>query len=264
MFSLGVKKAILRCSGGNKSIPISAQRMGESNDSLAPRAILIRLMSAHSPAELSKIYQTRFAEQSDYRRKVWEVLCGYFSKWISPDATVLDLGCGYCEFINAVHARRKFAMDLNPDTRQLAASNVDVLLQDCSSDWSIAPNSLDAIFTSNFFEHLPNKQALQRTLENALRALRSGGALVMIGPNIKYVPGAYWDFFDHYIPLTELSLTEVLRTCGFNIELCVGRFLPYTMSQGITYPIWMLKLYLRMSWAWPLFGQQFLLVARKG
>ena len=52
------------------------------------------------------------------------------------------------------------------------------------------------MFTSNFFEHLPDKAALERTLLNAKRSLRSGGKLVMMGPNIKYVPGAYRDFFD--------------------------------------------------------------------
>jgi len=39
-----------------------------------------------------------------------------------------------------------------------------------------------------------NKLALQQTLLNAKRALRCGDALIMIGPNVKYIPGAYWDF----------------------------------------------------------------------
>lgn len=220
-------------------------------------------MPAHSPAELSKIYAERFTDLSVYRHQVWEVLCVFFSRWISTDATVLDLGSGYCEFINAIKARRKYAMDLNPDVVKRAASDVSVLHQDCSAEWNLAPDTLDAVFTSNFFEHLPDKPTLQQTLWNARRCLRSGGALIMMGPNVKYVPGAYWDFFDHYIPLTELSLAEVLRICGFEIEICVGRFLPYTMSQGRTYPIWMLKLYLSMPWVWPLFGKQFLVVARK-
>ena len=40
------------------------------------------------------------------------MLCSFFSRWIPADATVLDLGCGYCEFINAVRARKKYAMDV--------------------------------------------------------------------------------------------------------------------------------------------------------
>ena len=220
-------------------------------------------MSVHSPSDLSQIYQARFKGQEDYRQRIWTVLCSYFAKWIPADAAVLDLGCGHCEFINAVPARRKFGMDLNPDSSRLAHPDVTVLQQDCSSPWAIEAGTLDAIFTSNFFEHLPDKVALQRTLQNARHSLRFGGRLIMMGPNIKYLGGAYWDFFDHYIPLTEVSLEEALKTCGFDIEISVARFLPYTMSAGRVYPVWMLKAYLAMPWAWLLFGKQFLIVGRK-
>jgi hypothetical protein len=71
-------------------------------------------MSALSSTELQKAYQTRFDGATSYRRKVWEVLSGFFSKWIAVNATVLDLGSSYCEFINSVRAQRKDAMDLNP------------------------------------------------------------------------------------------------------------------------------------------------------
>jgi SAM-dependent methyltransferase len=220
-------------------------------------------MPTHSPADLQNIYKARFSGQTEYRQQVWNVLCPFFSKWIPSDAAVLDLGCGYCEFINTIVARQKYAMDLNPEANRLASPGVRVLQQDCSAPWEIPPDTLDAVFTSNFFEHLPDKAALERTLHNARTALRSGGNLVMMGPNIKYVPGAYWDFFDHYIPLTELSLAEVLKKCGYEIEVCIDRFLPYTMSQGRTYPLWMLRVYLAMPWAWPFFGKQFLVVARR-
>jgi SAM-dependent methyltransferase len=217
----------------------------------------------NTPTDLERIYQSRFSGQSEYRQKVWGVLCRFFSQWVPASASVLDLGCGYCEFINTVTARRKYAMDLNPEANNRAAPGVTVLQQDCSATWNIAPDTLDAVFTSNFFEHLPDKPALERTLQNAMRSLRSGGRLVMMGPNIKYVPGAYWDFFDHYIPLTERSLAEVLKQLGFEIEVCKGRFLPYTMSQGRTYPTWMLRAYLSFPLAWRFFGKQFLVVARK-
>jgi hypothetical protein len=93
--------------------------------------------------------------------------------------------------------------------------------------------------------------------------LKPGGRFIAMGPNIKYIPGAYWDFFDHYVELTELSLAEALLNCGFEIEKQVGRFLPYTMSQGSQYPVWMLRVYLALPLAWPIFGKQFLVVGRK-
>jgi SAM-dependent methyltransferase len=154
-------------------------------------------------------------------------------------------------------------MDLNPDVRQRAAPGVIVLQQDCADPWQLPDGALDAVFTSNFLEHLPNKTAVATVLANAHRCLKPGGRFIAMGPNIKYLPGAYWDFFDHYVELTELSMAEALSNCGFEIEKRVGRFLPYTMSHGRQYPAWALRLYLALPAAWSIFGKQFLVVGRK-
>ena len=137
------------------------------------------------------------------------------------------------------------------------------LHQDCSAEWRAEPASLDVVFTSNFFEHLYTKRDLRDTLRQALRCLRPGGRIIALGPNIRYVGGAYWDFYDHYIELTELSLGEAMTETGFTLEQQIPRFLPYTMSRGSEPPIWTLSLYLKLKFAWPLFGKQFLVVARK-
>ncbi len=154
-------------------------------------------------------------------------------------------------------------MDMNPDARRHAAADVNVLEQDCSQEWNLDAGNLDAVFTSNFFEHLPTKAALHKTILQAHRALKPGGRLIALGPNIKYLPGAYWDFFDHHLALTELSLSEVLMNSGFEVRICWARFLPYTMSTGGEYPIWILRMYLAMPVAWRFFGKQFLIVAEK-
>ena len=213
--------------------------------------------------DLQKIYSTRFAGKTEYRTKVWQFLAKYFGQWVPRGGSVLDLGAGYCEFINNVDAAVKYAMDLNPDVHGRAGAAVNVIQQDCSEPWPLPEGTLDAVFTSNFLEHLPNKEGVRKTLSNAHRCLKPGGRLIAMGPNIKYIPGAYWDFFDHYVELTELSLAEGLANCGFEIDLQVGRFLPYTMSQGRQHPIWMLRLYLALPMVWPLFGGQFLVIGRK-
>jgi SAM-dependent methyltransferase len=221
-------------------------------------------LTPHSSSDLEAIYRKRFAGLEDYRRAVWRVLTGkVFAKWIAPDSSVLDLGSGYCEFINHIPARKKYAMDLNPATKSQAADGVTVLLQDCSTEWPLNPDSLDAVFTSNFFEHLPDKAALERTVRNACRCLKQGGRLIALGPNIRYTGTAYWDFYDHYVALTDLSLIELFQKCGLEIEESRARFLPYTMANGRQYPTWVLKTYLRLRPLWKLFGKQFLIVARK-
>lgn len=218
----------------------------------------------HNESDLSRIYAQRFAANLNYRRRVWRVLINsFFQQYIPPNATVLDLGCGYGEFINQVKAATKYAMDLNPDAPRHLSADVEFIRQDCSQPWPVEEASLDVIFTSNFFEHLPDKNALGRTLDQTHKALHQGGRLIAIGPNIKLVPGSYWDFWDHYIPLTESSLSEALENRGFHIERKEQAFLPYTMAGKKPAPMPLIQIYLALPMLWPLIGKQFLVIAAK-
>ena len=214
--------------------------------------------------DVQTIYGQRFAGNQLYRRKVWQVLTAdFFQELIGPSAAVLDLGCGYGEFINQISAREKYGMDLNPDSARMLAGGIQFFHQDCSQPWPLPEHALDAVFTSNFFEHLPDKATLGRTIEQARRCLKPGGRLIALGPNIKYLPATYWEFWDHHLALTENSLCEALETRGFEIDENIARFLPYTMVNRPQYPIFFLRMYLKLRPAWRLFGKQFLVVARK-
>ena len=144
---------------------------------------------------LTQIYVKRFSGHEKYRNRVWKVLVKeYFSKWIKSTDHILDLGCGYGEFINHVKYGVRHAMDLNPKTKSLLDNKIIFHEQDCSKPWKIDQNSLDLIFTSNFFEHLPNKESLNRTISEVKKALKPGGRLIAMGPNISVLKGKYWDF----------------------------------------------------------------------
>ena len=77
---------------------------------------------------LEELYANRFS--ADERRRktaVWRVLCEEFlQRYVRPDAVVLDLGAGYCDFVNHIRAARRIAVDLNPETPLHAARGVEV------------------------------------------------------------------------------------------------------------------------------------------
>jgi len=221
-------------------------------------------VSQHQSAELEQIYSNRFDEHIAYRNQVWKVLAAsFFSKLVAADACVLDLGCGYGEFINNIHCGKKYAMDLNHRAATTLAPNVHFIEQDCSQPWRLPDACLDVVFTSNFFEHLPSKTSLAETLDQARRCIKAGGLIVALGPNVRYVGGAYWDFWDHHLPLTNDALAEVLRLHGFRIESSIPRFLPYTMVNRRAVPMTLVSLYLKLPFLWRILGKQFLVVGRK-
>jgi SAM-dependent methyltransferase len=217
-------------------------------------------MSKHLALE----YELRFARLEEYRVKVWVELCrSFFQRFINKDSTILDLGCGWGEFINAIQAGKKYGMDLNPESPKHLKPEVQFIHQDCSTKWPLEDQSLDVIFTSNFFEHLPSKDNLLVTIMEANRCLKTGGLLICMGPNLKYIGGAYWDFSDHYLPLTDASMEEFLRLGGFHEIKITKKFLPYTMAKGLQPPIVLLRMYLKIPIFWGIFGRQFLAFARK-
>lgn len=218
----------------------------------------------HYSCQLERIYRNRFDADEEYRDRLWRILVrDWFQRFIPSNASVLDLGCGYGQFINNVICARKFAMDLNLAAKDRLKADVNFFAQDCAITWNLPDASLDVVFTSNFFEHLLSKADLTRTISEAQRCLKHGGKIIAMGPNIKFVRGAYWDFYDHHLPLTEMSLSEAFQTSGLHVETVLDRFLPYTIVNAPKYPAVFLRVYLLVPFLWKWMGKQFMVIASK-
>ena len=213
---------------------------------------------------LKKIYEKRFEGVLSQKNKIWKTLCSlYFQKYIKFTDVVLDIGAGYCEFINNIKCGKKYAVDLNEDTSKFADPDVKVFNYSSTdlSFWSEA--SIDIVFMSNFLEHLRNKEEVLKTLLEVYRVLKPRGKVMILQPNIRYTYKEYWDFFDHYIPLSDKSLVEALHIAGFRIELLLSKFLPYTTKTRIPKNYFLIKVYLKLPIIWKVMGKQMFIIARK-
>lgn len=86
---------------------------------------------------------------------------------------------------------------------------------------------------------------------------------MIMQPNVRLVGGAFWDFFDHTLPLSERGMTEALEVAGFRVVECRARFLPYTTKSRLPQWGFLVRLYLRLRIAQLLLGKQMLVLAER-
>ncbi len=223
-------------------------------------------MSGEVEANVERLYRHRFPKEVLARRaEVWKVLCQrWFSRYISPEARVLEVAAGYCEFINHIEASERVAVDVNPETRNHAATGVTVHQTAAERLAEVVPHGyFDAVFMSNFLEHCRSREEMLAVLRAAAIVLKPGGRLLILGPNFRYCYKEYFDYFDHCLPLTEKAVVEALALAGFEIELVKPRTLPFTFRGRLPSWPWLVGLYLRLPLLWTVFGAQFFIVGKK-
>jgi ubiquinone/menaquinone biosynthesis C-methylase UbiE len=215
--------------------------------------------------DLQKIYAARFLEEElPLKNKIWKVICSDFlNRFIKTTDTVVDIGAGYCEFINNIDCQVKIAIDLNSDVKKFAHPQVRVINESCMAIRSLVDNSVDIVFMSNFLEHLLSKQQVFDTLQECKRILKTGGKMLILQPNIRFLANNYWDFFDHHTPLSDRSLVEVLEALDMQIVKNYPKFLPYTTKSKLPKGTLFVKLYLHLPVLWHIFGKQAFIVAEK-
>lgn len=218
-----------------------------------------------TPDGLKAVYEQRFsAEEKRAKEKIWKTLCAnFFQRYVSQESAVLEVGAGYCEFINNIKCKEKYAVDLNKDFPKYAKGDVKTLVGHSTHLSFIRDNTVDIVFMSNLLEHMETKRDVLRTLRESWRVLRKGGSLLIMQPNIKYLAREYWDFFDHNIPLSHNSLGEAMNLAGFKVTTMIPRFLPYTTKSNIPKSPFLIKLYLKLPLFWKIIGKQMFAIGRK-
>lgn len=215
------------------------------------------------PLDPEAIYDQRFNKSdSAHKDDVWIEICRYLERFIPPDARLLDIACGDGHFIRHVRGKELWATDLRDMTRHLPANIHFVQASGLELDTLLAPKHFDVIFMSNYLEHLLSRSEVVKQLRICHHLLRPGGTVVVLQPNIRLVGGSYWDFIDHHVALTERSLQEAAALAGFTTEAMIRRFLPYSTLGRLPQHHLLVRAYLRLPWAWLLFGKQTLYIGR--
>jgi SAM-dependent methyltransferase len=204
-------------------------------------------------------HETRL--EADPRRSVvWKALWRYyFRHQIAATDVVLDLGAGYGDFINAVVAKRRIALDSWAGLQRHVAPDVEAITSSVTDLSAVEENSIDYAFASNLFEHL-TKDELVATLAQLKSKLREGGKLGILQPNYRYAYREYFDDYTHVTIFSHISIADFLSANGWEVLQVQPRFLPLTVKSRLpTFPF-LIGLYLASPFK-PL-GKQMMILAR--
>ena len=194
------------------------------------------------------------------RQVVWRELARVIQADVPVAARLLELGAGYCYFVNNIRAAERHALDLEPRVREFAGPGVQIHVGSCT-DLSMFPTaSLDVVFASNVLEHLVRPD-VDATLREVRRVLSPGGRLILLQPNFRYSVRDYFDDYTHVTVFTDWSLARWVEAAGFSVSKLVPRFIPGDSRGGRPKHPWLVRLYLKLP-VRP-FAQQMYLVAQR-
>jgi ubiquinone/menaquinone biosynthesis C-methylase UbiE len=209
-------------------------------------------------------YSSRYTFDPE-RSIVWREIVKFESRFFPRNAVVVDLGAGYCDFINNVKADKKYAVDTSSELQSYAGKDVLRINQPAWNLFEIQANTVDVVHASNLFEHFTEEE-LDKTMKEVKRVLKKGGKLILMQPNYRLASKNYFDDPTHKKVFSDAALESFLLSYGMKILLKMSRFLPFSMkSNSSMIPNFLLPLLVRAYIHSPFkpFAGQMLFIAQK-
>jgi hypothetical protein len=178
------------------------------------------------------------------RRAVWRAITRYVARDAPDVETLVELGAGYCDFVNQFPARRKIAFDLNPEMRRWADPDVDLRIGSALALPGVADRSVDLVFASNFLEHLQDGE-LAELLPRVRSVLSARGRLILIQPNHRLCAAHYFDDPTHVTVFDDANMTGWLARFGLRVVHLEPGLLPFSMNSRLPKSELLTALYLR-------------------
>ena len=173
-------------------------------------------------------YKSRYVPNKD-REVVWKEIVRFLKPYLFGKEAVVDLGAGYCDFINNVVANERFAVDMSSDFSKYAEDGVKIIRTEVTDLSRIQTNSVDVVFSSNLLEHL-NDMELDKTMKEVKRILKDDGLFISMQPNYRYAYKTYFDDHTHKKVFSHTALQGFLIFHNLNIIKMIPKFLPFSLK----------------------------------
>lgn len=209
-------------------------------------------------SEFGEFYFSSRLSRNRDSEKVWRQVAKFLKKYIS--GTVVDLGCGHGDFLRGLSegsAKRKIGIDVFKSPHFPVDSE---FFKSSSQNFHKFVKNSDVVFASNLFEHL-NDEELEETMAAVTKSLRKGGLLILMQPNFRHYHRRYFDDYTHKKIFTDVSLSDYVRSKGFEIVKVYPKFLPASLKSRL--PKWNILTWTYLRSPFKPFAGQMLIIARK-
>jgi ubiquinone/menaquinone biosynthesis C-methylase UbiE len=206
--------------------------------------------------------ESRYTPNAD-RGIVWPEIVRFLEPYLKNASTVLDLGAGYCDFVNNVSAPNRIAADLSPESATFAAPGVKHIVTPADDLSQVQDASVDVVFSSNLLEHLTDDQ-LGRAMNEVQRVLKPTGLFITMQPNYRLAYKTYFDDPTHKKVFSDVALRNFLLQYHFRIVRSWPRFLPFSLASRpglIPVSPLVVRAYLHSPWK-PLAGQMLFIAGK--
>jgi len=213
---------------------------------------------------LEDVYRRRFSDAEVVEKHaMWRVIGRHLQRYVDDRSTVLDLACDRGYFIENIRAKERWATDIRDVSSYLSDEIRFVQADGLTLDRDLPNGTFDVVFMSNYLEHLPSGDDVVAQLRVVADLLRPRGSVIILQPNVRLLGGAYWDFIDHKVALTERSLAEAAELAGLRTTKVIKRFFPYTTKSRLPTSPLLVRAYLAFRPAWFVLGKQTLFIAQR-
>ncbi len=208
-----------------------------------------------------KTYHTIRVPYDPKRDEVWKAIAeDIMNRFSVNKKCIVDLGCGYGEFIRNVRAAKRIGIDIHPDMANFMDEGIEFHNRHVLDMDFLEDNSVDMFFASNLIEHL-NKDDARKLFATIFEKLANHGRFIVLQPNFRLCYKNYFDDYTHESIYTDESLCDFLQSCNYSIVFRKAGYLPFSMKSRLPRSYWMTKLFLKLKS--PLLGKQMLVVAKK-
>ena len=131
-------------------------------------------------------------------------------------SSVLEIGAGYCDWINNVRGARASPSTSGPQFASHAAPGVRATRARRGGGPAVrsSDGAFDVVLASNVLEHFVPMWR-HRSWRTSRGVLRPGGRFIVIQPNFRSASRRYFDDYTHRSIFTDVSLPALLRSKGF-------------------------------------------------